>query len=200
MPEAHRTPNAADPVLLVRAFSTEAWHRQHRHQRVQLCPQRLHVRDHPELGEPADVGVVDELRVCDHRPAVARAVVPHHIFDRIQRLTHRRIADRVDVDLQAQVVDPTRGLGQRVALPVALPVVVQRRCSTARAARPVSFSTTPSAKNFTVCAVSSGEPDLVDAAARIGVSSLPANRSGADRRRSARLNRIRSASRRAAAM
>ncbi len=118
--------DAAYPVLLVSAFDAEARNRQHRHQRVQLRPQRLHVRDHPELGEPADVGVIDQLRVRDHRPPVPRPVAPHHMLDRVQCLAHCRVTDRVNVDLQPQIVDPACRLGQRVALPVPHAVVVQR--------------------------------------------------------------------------
>ena len=62
----------------------------------------------------------------DHRSPVARPVAPRHILDRIQGLAHRRVADRVNVDLQTQIVDPACRLGQRVALPVPHPVVVQR--------------------------------------------------------------------------
>ena len=65
----------------------------------------------------------------------------------------------MDVDLQAQLVDAARRLGQRVALPSSVHAVVV--CSPEQygaSSAPVSFSTTPSAKNFTVCAVSSGEP------------------------------------------
>jgi len=34
--------------------------------------------------------------------------VPHHILDRIQRLAHGRVADGMNVDLQAEIVDLTR--------------------------------------------------------------------------------------------
>ena len=61
--------------------------------------------DHAQRGEPVQVGVVDQLRVRDHRPPVARAVAGDDVLDRVQRLAHRGVADGVDVDLEPELVD-----------------------------------------------------------------------------------------------
>ena len=170
----------SDRVLLVGPLRTQPRDGQHRHQRVQLGPQRLHVGDDTELGEPRQVGVVDQLAVRDHRPAIAWTVLRDNVFDRIECLPHRGVADGVDVDLQAEFVDAAGRLGQRLALPVAHAQVLPRVASLSpewlcrpeqygASNAPVSFSTTPSAKNFTDCAVSSGEASLVDFAPLRGV-------------------------------
>lgn len=106
----------------------------------------------------------------DDWPAVARTIVLHNVFDGIEGLPDRGIIDRMDMDLQAQIIDPAGGLRQGIALPQPhAPVIPEslRSCPLEWSCRPeqygansapVSFSTTPSAKNFTVRAVSSGEP------------------------------------------
>ena len=155
---APESSDAADPVLLVRAFGAEARHGQHRHQRVQLRPQRLHVRDHPELGEPVDVGVVDQLRSA-RSPAAgreARCAAPHprsHPAPGARPRRRWRGCGSAGRD---------RRPGARPRQASRPPSCAARGCAGAEqygaSSAPVSFSTTPSAKNFTVWAVSSGEP------------------------------------------
>jgi hypothetical protein len=108
---------SAHAVLLVTALVAEARDGQDRHQRVHLCPQRLHARDHAELREPFQVGVVDQLHVRDHRAAVAGPVGLDRVLDGVERLPHCCIADGMDVDLQSEFIDAAGGLGQAVALP-----------------------------------------------------------------------------------
>ena len=77
------------------------------------------------MGEPGDVGVVDQLGVGDHRPTITVSVALDHVLDRVEGLAHRGIADRMNVDLKSEIVHPTGGLSQRVALPVPHTVAVQ---------------------------------------------------------------------------
>ena len=112
----------------------------------------------PSVGEPVEVGVVDQLRVRDHRAPVARPVALDGVLDGVERLAHRGVADRVDVDLQPELVDRCgRPRPARRPPSTCMPWLCSPEQYGASSA-PVSFSTTPSAKNFTVCAVSSGEP------------------------------------------
>ena len=112
----------------------------------------------PSVGEAVEVGVVDQLHVGDHGPAVPRPVGLDRVFDGVERLADRGVADGVDVDLKAELVDLLGGLGQAVALPDLHAVDLCSPEQYGASSAPVSFSTTPSAKNLTVCAVSSGEP------------------------------------------
>ena len=115
---AHRQPrpgggDAAHRVLPVGAHRTEPRQDQRDHARLQARPQRLEVGDHPELGEPRDVGGVDDVHVRDDRPAVtrrrSRAARP---LDGVQRGADARVADRVDVHLEAGRVERRHRLGE----------------------------------------------------------------------------------------
>ncbi len=86
--------------------------------------------------------------------------MPNNVFDGIEGLPRGGIPDGVDVDLQAEIVDPLGGRGPAQRFPshsCTLPWLGRPEQYGAGSA-PVSFSTTPSAKNFTVSADSSGEP------------------------------------------
>ena len=172
----------------------------------------------PSCGEAVEVGVVDQLRVRDHRPPVARPVGADGMLDRVQRLARGRIADRVDVDLEPEFVDTARAALGEVASHTCMPWLCSEPQYGASSA-PVSFSMTPSAKNLTVLAVSSGDATSCDAptrvgellelsveVARVGVEAevephvervLPGGRRGRCRRRPARPTRPAPRSRRA---
>ena len=62
----------------------------------------------------------------DHRPPVARAIALDDVLDGVERLTNRGIADGVNVDLQPEIVDAARGVGEGVTFPHLHAVVVQR--------------------------------------------------------------------------
>ena len=114
------------------------------------------------------------------------------VLDGVEGLAHRGVADGVDVDLQPEVVDPPRGLGQRLALPHLHAVVCAARSSTAPAARR-SRSPPHRRRRTSPCrAVSRGDPTpRHDRAPRR--NAPPASRNAAGRRRAPRLNRMRSA-------
>ncbi len=156
-------------VLAVGAFDAEPRDGQHRHQRVHLRPQRLHVGDDAELGEPADVGLVDQLDVRDHRSAVAtfRCAAARIRWRRAPGGRRRHRWRGCGSAARAR----RRGGPPRPASrppSCACPWLCRPEQYGASSA-PVSFSTTPSAKNFTVCAVSSGEPTSSTRASRLGV-------------------------------
>ena len=177
-----RLVEAADPVLLVRAFGAEARNRQHRHQRVQLRPQRLHVRDHAELGEPADVGVVDQLRMRDHRPPVARAVVlrprtrSHPAPDAPPRRRSRGCGS----------ADPDRRPGAPPRPASRPPSCASRGCA-ARSSTAQAAHRSRSRRRRRRRTSPSGRSAAASRRRRRGAAhrrnALPGNRSGADRRR-----------------
>ena len=77
-------------------------------------------------------------------------------IDGVESLADRGVTDRVDVDLQAELVDPgRRRLRERVP-----PNCAGRLCSPEQYGSSNVFRSppTPSAKNFTVFVVSNGEP------------------------------------------
>ncbi len=71
----------------------------------------------PSAAKRSEVGVVDQLRVRDHRPPVARPVGGDDMLDRVQRLASGRIADRVDVDLKPEFVDGACRVGKVAPTP-----------------------------------------------------------------------------------
>ena len=68
-------------------------------------PERLDVRDGAELGEPGGLGLLDDLQVREVVPAVGRAVGRAGRVERVERLAHRAVAERVEVHLESGGVE-----------------------------------------------------------------------------------------------
>ena len=77
-------------------------------------PQRLDIGRHSQLGEAADVGVVDQLHMGDVVAPVAGPVRADGGFDRVQALAHRAVTDRVEVHLEADGVQPGHRLDEQL--------------------------------------------------------------------------------------
>ena len=118
--------DAAHPILRGCPFLAEAGDREDGHEVIELCPQRLHVRDDPELGEASEICGIDDLGVGDHWAAIAGPVRDDRRFDGVEGLPHGGIADGVDVNLETRGVDGPHRLGEGLSLPHPQPVVVQR--------------------------------------------------------------------------
>jgi hypothetical protein len=79
--------------------------RQLGHLRLVGGPQRLDVGGRPERGEPRDVVGVDDLQVRQMVADGRIRVGPPRRFDRVERVAHRAVAERVEVHLEAVGVE-----------------------------------------------------------------------------------------------
>ena len=104
------------------------------HLRFERRPQRLHVRHDAELAEACDVVGMHDLQVRDVVAVVVAPVRRDRMLHRVEALAHRSVADRVEVQLEAEGVEARRGLVQelgrherdaRVVGRVAVPVAVR---------------------------------------------------------------------------
>ena len=157
LPNDTRAPERSrlrDLVLPGAAGGADAGQGQLGHQRVGLGPQRLEVRDHAEVGEAGQVGRVDELDVRHGGPAVGRAVAPGRLGDRVQgqadtRRRRWRARGPGSRAASAAAIASASSSGVQLAIPCEC-----GQSSYGWSSAAVPASTTPSAKNFTVRAVS----------------------------------------------
>ena len=97
--------HARDRVHVRRRLLADERQRQVGDVGVGVGPERLEVRDHAELAEARLVVRVDQLDVRDVVAVAEVAVRRARRLDRVQRLAHRAVADRVEVHLESVGVE-----------------------------------------------------------------------------------------------
>ena len=70
----------------------------------------------PSSREARDVVGMDDLDVGDVMPMIAGAVGPHRRLDDIQRQAHGRVADRVEVGLEATPIELDDGPAKQIGI------------------------------------------------------------------------------------
>jgi hypothetical protein len=79
-------------------------------------PVRLGVGDHPQRREPRDVVGVDDLDVGHVRTRIGRTVGCSGGRDRVERVAHGAVADRVEVRLESECIDAGHRVGQYLGI------------------------------------------------------------------------------------
>ena len=137
-----RTPARRPPgpgsrrVLPRRALGADERDRQVVHLALVRRPQRLPVRHGAQPMEPRDVVWMHDLDVRQMVAVVARAVRGEGCLDRVEGLTHRPVAQRVEVRLEPERVQLRHGVLQQLGDPRTR----CRRCPSVRRSRPGTAS------------------------------------------------------------
>ena len=116
----------AERVLPCPPRLSEERDRQVVHLRLVRRPERLGVRERTERAEPRQVVGVHDLDVREMMAQVVEAVGRARRLDRVERLAHRAVRERVEVHLEPERVQPRDRLLQELGLDHREPAVVGR--------------------------------------------------------------------------